>query len=112
MIIEKRGNCLYVTSGIHIDDYSYFCGRSYISLQACKDSKYDWLGERYIIIAIHDDDDFDIGMKYNPTSDNFEDVLHELINWMHDYEKGVTSYQSIWNSFEFFPYCDCERIGW
>lgn len=112
MIIEKIGSRLSVTSSIHVDDNSYFCGRPYIYLQAFHKSPFSWIEDYSIIIGIHDNDDFDISLKYNPTSENFADVLHELINWMIDHEKGVASYSNIWNDLEFFPYCECKVRRW
>ena len=58
------------------------------------------------------DDDFDIGLVYKTNADKFENVLHELINWMRDHEQGVGLHDNIWNVYEFFPDCGCKRTTW
>ena len=63
-------------------------------------------------VQLRDYDDFDIGLIYKTNSDEFENVLHELINWMHDHEQGVGLHENIWNVYEFFPDCGCERTRW
>ena len=84
----------------------------YISLVAHKeDVKYGW--KPYEIgIAIHDKDDFDIGLIYRADEEHFFMVLHELINWMRDHEQGISLYEELLNPFEFFPDCGCERRYW
>ena len=57
-------------------------------------------------------DDFDIGLVYKTNAGEFENVLHELINWMHDHEQGISIYDDILNIFDFFPDCGCERTRW
>ena len=52
----------------------------------------------------------DIKKTFN--ADEFENVLHELINWMRDHEQGVGLHENIWNVYEFFPDCGCERTRW
>lgn len=63
-------------------------------------------------IAIHDNDDFDVGLIYKTDPENFENVLHELINWMRDHEQGRSIYIKIWDTLDFFPDCGCERSRW
>lgn len=112
MTIEKRNDHLWVTSNIYFDEEDCFCGRPYVSLIAHKErTKYGW-DANTIGIAIHDDDDFDIGLIYKTNSDNFTNVLHELINWMHDHEQGMSIYENIWKPLTFFPDCGCERKCW
>ena len=51
--------------------------QTYISLTAHKDKDKFW-DANTITIAIHDDDDFDLGMLYKVNPDDFINVLHEL----------------------------------
>lgn len=111
MVIEKRNNHLWVWSNIYFDDEECFCGKPYVSLMAFKEKTSCWEANT-ISIAIHDNDDFDVGLIYKTDSENFENVLHELINWMRDHEQGRSIYMDIWNTFEFFPDCGCERKSW
>ena len=112
MIIEKNIDHLNVWSNIYFDESYCFCGRPYVYLTAYKDKpKYGW-GNNMIGIAVHDNDDFDIGLIYKTNADEFENVLHELINWMHDHEQGVSLHENIWDIYEFFPDCGCERTRW
>ena len=81
------------------------------------DRMYRWLLIKIKIssgmqIQLRDDDDFDIGLIYKTNADEFENVLHELINWMHDHEQGISIYENIWNVYDFFPDCGCERTKW
>lgn len=85
--------------------------RPYVFLAACKESDFGW-PPNSIGITIHDYDDFDMGLIYKPNEDYFTDVLHELINWMHDHEQGISLYEVLLKPFEFFPECNCERIRW
>lgn len=112
MVIEKKYDHLAVWSNIYFDDTECFCGRPYIYLTAHKDkTTYGW-DANTIGIAIHDNDDFDVGLIYKTDSKNFENVLHELINWMRDHEQGRSIYMDIWNTLDFFPDCGCERSRW
>lgn len=111
MIIEKQHNHLWVRSNIYFDNEECFCGRPYISLIAFKEEALYWKANT-IGIAIHDNDDFDVGLVYKTDSENFENVLHELVNWMCDHEQGRSIYENIWDTFNFFPDCGCERSRW
>ena len=111
MVINKGYDHLWVLSNIYFDDEQCFCGRPYVSLIAHKEEALCW-DANTIGIAIHDNDDFDVGLIYKTNSDNFENVLHELINWMRDHEQGRSIYMDIWNTFDFFPDCGCERSRW
>ena len=109
MTIEKVGVLLNVTSNIYFDEKECFCGRPYVFLTATKVKDYDG----YIGIVIHDKDDYDIGLLYTTTDENFTNVLHELINWMRDHEQGISSYEKMaCNTYEFFPDLGCERKRW
>ena len=77
-------------------------------LAAFKDSDLGWTPNS-IGIAIHDYDDFDIGLIYKTEEEHFMNVLHELINWMYDHEQGISLYKALLNPFEFFPNCNCEK---
>lgn len=109
MLIERMESHLFVISGIHFDDSTAFCGLPYVSLVAYKDCYSDFWQPHTIGISLHDNDDFDIGVIYRTKLDQFTDVLHELINWMHDHEQGISSYKLLWNPLEFFPDCGCQR---
>ena len=111
MVINKRYSYLWVWSNIYFDDEQCFCGRPYISLVAHKEKSLCW-DAKTLSRAIHDNDDFDVGLIYKTDSENFENVLHELINWMRDHEQGRSIYMDIWNTFDFFPDCGCERSRW
>ena len=102
---------LWVTSNIYFDNECYFCGRPYVSLIAFK-GKNKVCDANIIGIGLSDDYDFAVGLVYKPNADEFENVLHELINWMHDHEQGISIYENIWNEYDFFPDCGCERIIW
>lgn len=99
-----------VYSGIYFDE-NVFCIRPYVFLVAFKDTDLGW-PPNSIGIAIHDYDDFDIGLIYKPSEENYDNVLHELINWMCDHEQGISSYEELLRPNEFFPDCGCERIRW
>jgi hypothetical protein len=110
--IELYDNHLIVHSSIYFDDEVAFCRRPYVSLAAHKEKYLHW-DSNTIGISIHDYDDFDIGIIYKTDDEHFTDVLHELINWMIDHEKGISSYwEMVDNPYEFFPDCGCERKWW
>ena len=111
MTIQKINDHLWVTSNIYFDNECCFCGRPYVSLIAYKDKNKFW-DANTIGIGLRDDDDFDLGLVYKTNADEFENVLHELINWMRDHEQGVGLHENIWNVYEFFPDCGCERTRW
>lgn len=104
MQIEGGKEYLVVNSGIYFGQRENFCGRPYIHLMASEKGN--------IFISIQDQDDFSIGMLYKPEEHMFQDVLHELINWMRDHEQGVTVYNQILRPYKFFPDCECERKIW
>lgn len=108
LVIEKVNNHLRVKSNIYIEDKDCFCGRPYVLLVAHKDKNL-FSDANTIGIGIRDNDDFDIGLVYKTSPDEFMSVLHELINWMRDHEQGVGTYSDIWKPFDFFPDCGCER---
>lgn len=110
MEIEKVNTHLSVTSNIYFDE-NVFCIRPYVHLVACKNQDYSWK-EYTIGIAVHDYDDFDIGLIYYTTAADFDDVLHELINWMRDHEQGVSSFKKLLSPYDFFPDCGCKRSYW
>lgn len=111
MVIEKHGKHLWVLSGIFFDEMDVFCSIPYVFLSAFKEPEYGW-DEYSIGIAIHDYDDFDVGLVYKTDAEHFDTVLHELINWMNDHEQGTSRYIDIWETFNFFPDCGCERKRW
>lgn len=111
LIIQKINDHLWVTSNIYFDNECCFCGRPYVSLIAYKDKNKFW-DANTIGIGLRDNDDFDIGLIYKTNADEFENVLHELINWMNDHEQGISIYDDILNIFDFFPDCGCERTRW
>lgn len=110
--IEKHSKHLSVYSYIDFGDKNFiFCGMPYVYLTAYKETDGFW-DNNSIGIAIHDKDDFDIGLVYKTDSKHFLDVLHELINWMIDHEQGISLYEKIWKPYDFFPDCGCERERW
>lgn len=112
MKIEKRFDHLCAISNIYFDESACFSGRTYIYLIAYKDKvNYEW-NANTIGIAIHDNDDFDVGVLYQPDADNFINTLHELLNWMYDHEHGISNYESVWDAFNFFPNLGCNRERW
>lgn len=111
MNIKKYGNCLQVDSYIYFDETG-FCIRPRVHLLANKDKPlYRW-NEYSIGIAVRDYDDFDMGLVYQTDIEHFDDVLHELINWMLDHEQGISLYKNLLDPFEFFPECKCKREMW
>lgn len=104
---------LHVVADIHFDRPDLFCGRTWMSLTAWKEKENAWGDTEYTIqIAIHDKDDYDIGFVYYPASEQFVDVLHELINWMNDLEHGVICHDDFVDTYNtsFFPdYLGCKR---
>lgn len=111
MIIERHNETLCVKSNIHFDYSESFCGRPYVTLLAHKKPINHW-NEYSIAIGIRDDDDFDIGLVYETDKEHFEDVLHELINWMRDHEQGISCCDELSDKMNFFPDCLCERKRW
>ena len=111
MRFEKYENSITYWSDIHFNDEECFCGKPYVSLTLfTKQLPPHDIGT--ILIGIHDNDDFDIGLKYIPDIDNFAEIYNCLRNWMRKKEKEVSNYDDIWKPFEFFPDCNCERIMW
>ncbi len=113
MVIEKHGDHLYVETGIYFDKKGVFCERPYVALMAFKDgSGCKTFDEHSIFIGVLDGDDFNVSMVYHADEGNFNNVLHELVNWMKDHEQGTTIYMNVWDAFNFFPDCGCERVLW
>lgn len=109
---ETVWNHLMVTSSIFFDEYDGICGRPYVFLIAHRDeTAYGWPANS-IGIAIHDNDDLDEGLIYHANDETFFEVLHELINWMADREKGITYKEKLWDSLKLFPDIGCDRIRW
>ena len=113
---SKKYNNEYldVESILHFDNKEAFFGQPWIYLIAYKNG-YDTLWkDNQIAVAIHDQDDFDIGFVYSAENeDQFFEVLHELINWMNDLEHGVCSWDEFVDDTEgFFPDCGCKRERW
>lgn len=111
----KGTEYLRVESDIHFDKEWIFCGKPYIHLIANKDNPMSFWEKYSIGIGIVDMDDYSIGYIYQPTEEQFFDVLHELINWMHDVEMGLCLYDDYFDkleSGEFFPNLNCKRREW
>lgn len=88
MIIKKHDDTtLHVESNIYFDYSESFCGRPYVILLAHREPINHW-NEYSIAIGIRDNDDFDVGLVYETDKEHFNGVLHELINWMRDHERG------------------------
>lgn len=104
---------LRVVADIHFDRPDLFCGRTWMSLIAWKEKENAWDNTEYTIqIVLHDQDDYDIGFVYYPEPNQFDDVLHELINWMNDLEHGVICHDDFVDTYNtsFFPdYLGCKR---
>ena len=112
MEIQKNDVFLKANSSIFFD-VDVFCGRPYVYLVAFKEKNiYGW--ESYSIgIAVRDMDDFDKGIIYQANKENFETILHELLNWMVDHEKGISYTSTLLDkSFSFFPQLDCQTSIW
>ena len=105
---------LRVTGVLHFDNKYAFCGQPWIHLIAYKNAYDTMWKDCQICIAIHDQDDFDIGFVYSAEDDGqFFEVLHELINWMNDLEHGVCSWDKFIDDIEgFFPNCGCKQERW
>lgn len=106
---------LSVESDIHFDEAYIFCGKPYVRLFAMKEKGLSHWGNYTIRIGIRDMDDYDVGYIYEPTEERFFDVLHELINWMHDLEMGLCLYNDYLEKLkldEFFPKLNCKKGVW
>ena len=105
---------LHIYSDIHFDKDWAFCGKPYMTLFATKD-KPMWCWKPYrIAVGIRDNDDYDVGFEYNPTTEEeFFDVLHEIINWLHDLEMGLVLHDDYVSDIEgFFPTFTCKKEWW
>ena len=102
---------LWVDGAIHFDDETIFCGKPWIGLLALKDLHDPWWNDYEIAVAIHDNDDYDVGVIYTAKNEEqFFDVLHELINWVKDLEHGLCYYNEfITDTKGFFPDLGCEK---
>ena len=111
----KDEGMLTVNSDIHFDSNWVFCGKPYMYLHAVYDKPmYGWKPYQ-IAVCVNDRDDFDIGVVYSPTREQFFDVLHEVINWLHDLEMGLCLYGDFVDGVkqgDFFPVLNCERSNW
>lgn len=103
---------LSINANIKFDNEVVFCGKPRIILEAMYDKPFFSWNEYEIGVGIRDDDDFDIGHVYKPTKEQFFDVLHELINWIHDLEMGCCCWDEFIKDPNFFPNLDCEREKW
>ena len=103
---------LNIYANIKFDNEEVFCGKPRIILNAMYDKpSFSW--SKYEIgVGIRDDDDFDIGYIYKPTKEQFFNVLHELINWIHDIETGCCCWDEFIEDSNFFPNLVCEREKW
>ena len=117
MKIEKRqitrhkqtSENLYVSGRLQFYDTQAFCGNVYIILIAFKDNSFFGWNANEIAIHIHDYDDLFEGFIYYPKSEQFFDILHELINWINDLEHGILYFDEIFPNIDnFFPKL-CER---
>lgn len=112
---NKNIEAIKATSNLYVDNKELFCGNPGILLFAfkrigCRNALWK---EYEIGIAVLDDDDFHSGFIYKANKDNFENILHELINFMIDHEKGIIkTYDILHNIDEFFPDLGCERRYW
>ena len=105
---------LHIYSDIHFDKDWAFCGKPYMTLFAVKD-KPMWCQKQYQIhVGVRDNDDYDVGFVYSPTTETeFFDILHELINWLHDLEMGLCLYDTYVSDIEgFFPTFKCKKEWW
>ena len=110
---ENSYESLWVHANIHFDNEVAFYGQPWINLIAFKDKPISCWDSYEIGIAIHDCDDYDVGVIYKSSKESFTNVFHELINWINDLEHGVIIFDNcIINMDDFFPDCGCERIPW
>ena len=112
---DKYNDAIKVTSDLYVDNKELFCGNPGILLFAFKRSRGRWTSfkDYEIGIEVLDNDDFRAGFIYKANKDNFEDILHELINFMIDHEKGITKTSDILHHIdEFFPDLGCVREYW
>ena len=111
LVKNKYEDAIKVSSYLYVDNKELFCGKPEILLVAYKRSIF-W--KNYEIgIEVLDDDDFRAGFVYKANKDNFENILHELINFMIDHEKGITKTSDILHHIdEFFPDLGCVREYW
>ncbi len=106
---KNQSEFLNVQGILYFDGKECFCGQPWINLLAYTEPSWCWKTHQ-ITIAIHDQDDYDIGFIYSPSKEKFFVVLHELINWINDLEHGIICYDDFIEDVEgFFPDCKCKR---
>lgn len=105
---------LHIHSDIHFDKEWVFCGKPYMTLFATKDKPGLCQKQYQIHVGVRDNDDYDVGFVYSPTTETeFFDVLHELINWLHDLEMGLVLHDDYVSDIEgFFPTFKCKKEWW
>ena len=111
---KRHREFLTVNADIHFDNECVFCGQPWINLIAFKDAYDSWWKDYQIGVAIHDTDDYDVGVIYTAENEKqFFDVLHELINWINDLEHGLCIYDKFVDDMDgFFPDLGCEKEAW
>ena len=109
---KRRDEWITVWADIKFDDEECFCRQPSITLIAIYENPMSYWHKYDIAIGIRDEDDFDVGYIYKPTKEQFFDVLHELINWIHDLEMGCCCWDEFIKDQNFFPSLDCKREKW
>lgn len=108
MKIGKASNdLLHVQSDIFFDKSKGFTGNPHIDLLANKYPPYRLYPS--ISICVRDNKRIKYECVYIMGVNEFDKVIHELINWMVDHENGITEYRKLENHDLFPDYVGCSR---
>jgi hypothetical protein len=108
MKIEKASDkLLHVQSDIFFDKPKGFIGNPHIDLFAVKYPPYNLYPS--VSMCIRDDKRVKYECGYIMDTSKFDEVIHELINWMIDHENGITEYEKFENHEIFPDYVECSR---
>ena len=111
--VSKTYERLFVQSSIFLDNHIGIFKRPYITLCAYKDAISEWYGPYEIYMHICDYDDFGYGYVYRmQNEEEFFNILHELINWMRDYEHGITYWDDVISGNLFPEFKNIEKVMW
>lgn len=108
MKIEKASDkLLHVQSDIFFDKPKGFIGNPHIDLLVNKYPPYRL--HPFVSMCVRDDKKIRYECIYIMGIKKFDEVIHELINWMIDHENGITEYERFKNHEIFPDYLGCSR---
>lgn len=95
-----------VSADFYIDEKDRICGRPWFHL--C-----NWKNSMDIGLAIHDNDDLDIGVIYKcKTEEEKEKIFHDLINYLYDIDGKCVTGDNIFDETLFPNYSGVNRVWW